>query len=258
MDAAVTVAPELSSVPAAPALSRKLLPSGPLAVNVQVNTCVPPPPMSTVAPPAVTLAALEGCTVGGSGAATTPRASACPSFLTASDAVKDWPGATEPGTCNHVAAICAGACTRTGVQTTCIVTGSPEIGSVAVALAVSVTRPGEAACTWNWNVRVPPAGTSWGAGAGPVASAPCPETCSAAKASPTASTSPVFPTPTLRSKLCPALTVVGAGAGCAASAGGLTTSTPAEAVAASAPPVKPSCPVARSCSCCGPRDTAAI
>src|SRR5712691_9549910 len=75
-EAADTDAPEFSSAPVAPALTWKLLPSGALAVNVQVNICVPPPPMSREVPGAAAPAAPEGKTDGGSGVAATFRAAA--------------------------------------------------------------------------------------------------------------------------------------------------------------------------------------
>src|SRR5713101_2953537 len=216
-EAADTDAPEFSSAPVAPALSWKVLPSGALAVNVQVNTCVPPPPMAAEAPAGVPPAAPEGCTDGGSGVKATLRAGAWPLFVTASETAKDCPGATDPGSCSQLATSCAGVCTRIRFQATSSATGKPLIGSEATPLTAAVTRPGEAAWTAKWNVRVPPTGTSWGAGGGPLTIAPGPETRRAAKVRPTASRSPELVTSTARSNFWPTLTVAGTGAGCAPS-----------------------------------------
>ena len=256
--AADTEAPEFSSVAVAPALSWKLLPSGPLAVNIQVNTCVPPPPTSTEPPAAAPLAAPAGDTDGGSGAMATLWAGAWPSFVTANEALKDCPGATEPGSCTQRTARCAGVCTSTGFQATCTGTARPLIGSVAAPLSEALTRPGAAPCRVKWNVRVSPAATSCKPGPGPVVIAPGPESWSAPRPRPTASTSPELVMSTARSKVCPTLTVAGGIAASPARTGGTTTCTAVDAATASVAPVNASWPVTRNASWEGPRDSAPI
>ena len=169
LEAALTAAPELASVPVAPAASASVPGPAPFSVNVQVKVAVAPPAMAAGVSgvEVVAFAPPVPETLGGLGEGSTPLAVACPSLRTVMLAVKVCPRERVPGVMAKAVMLSAAACCTLAVLELCpaAVTAAPELPSVPAAPVVSrsVPAPVPVSVYVQVKVPVPPPGMSCGA-----------------------------------------------------------------------------------------------
>src|SRR6185295_4131406 len=143
--AALTAAPELASVPVAPATSASVPGPVPFSVNVHVKTTLAPPAMvaGVSVLEVVALAPPVPDTLGGLGEGSTPLAAAWPPLCTTMVAVKVCPRDRVPGAMTKEEMLSAAACCTLAVFefAAAAVTVAPEFRSVPVAPVLSRSVP---------------------------------------------------------------------------------------------------------------------